>query len=329
MVCLVGWWWDRKANSEPARAEASAGHAPAGRSRRAKTGGDEGRGDRTADQEEEANSSGRPALRAARVLLHVAGLNVAFRPKFDRQFAERIHRKGHLVEGRLDMFGIYNRLLELIPEGRLQRSLRSITVPKPNPKPKPPPRPRYWRRAAITHTMADSRRENWERILEPYRHELTSVLEIGSYEGQSALFWINFLGAHVTCIDNWMNSADGTSSAREVEAHFDANVGRRVHKIKSNSTPALHQLACDDAAFDLIYIDGDHSRDQVMVDSLLAWRCLRVGGIMIWDDYEAYLPGADDRDRPTPAINYFVAMQGAAVSVIQSTGQQLFVRRML
>src|SRR5262249_50797192 len=176
-----------------------------------------------------------------------------------------------------------------------------------------PPRPSYWEKARITHTMADSRREAWERILAPYRDELKRVLEIGSYEGQSALFWINFLGASVTCIDTWMNAAHGVSKPREVERHFDANVGRRVRKIKSSSTPALHQLGRENAVFDLVYVDGDHSRDQVMIDSLLAWRCLRVGGIMIWDDYEDYLPEADDRDRPTPAINTFVALQGKAI----------------
>ena len=223
------------------------------------------------------------------------------------------------------MFGIYSRLLTIIPEGPLRRRLHAFTIPK---RPIPPPRPRYWRRATITHVMADSRRADWERVLAPYRDELKRVMEIGSYEGQSALFWINFLGAQVTCIDNWQNAADGVADAREVEAHFDANVGRRVSKIKSDSTPALYRLTCENAVFDLIYIDGDHSRDQVMIDSLIAWRCLRTGGIMIWDDYEAYLPDAPDHDRPTPAIDTFIAMQGKAVSVIESTGQQLFVRKM-
>jgi methyltransferase family protein len=216
------------------------------------------------------------------------------------------------------MFGIYSRLIGVLPEGRLQRSLRSLAEAKS------PSRPPYWTQAAITHTMADSRREAWENVLAPYRGELKRVLEIGSYEGQSALFWINFLDAEVSCIDTWMNAAHGVSDASEVEAHFDANVGGRVVKIKSSSTPALDQLARDNAVFDLVYVDGDHSRDQVMVDSILAWRCLR----MIWDDYEAYLHGADDRDRPTPAIDHFVAMQGKAVSVIRNTGQQLLVRKM-
>jgi hypothetical protein len=167
------------------------------------------------------------------------------------------------------MFGIYSRLIGVLPKGAVQDALRSITIPKPRPE---DCRPWYWKEATLTHTMADSRREDWERILEPYRREIRTVLEIGSYEGQSALFWINHFGASVTCIDSWQNFADGCSSASEVERHFDANLHGRAHKIKDDSTPALYSLQNSQAMFDLIYIDGDHSADQVMIDSTLAWR---------------------------------------------------------
>lgn len=213
------------------------------------------------------------------------------------------------------MLGIYSRLIGILPKGAVQDALRSITIPKP-PKPLPEDcRPWYWKEATLTHTMADSRREDWERILEPYRREIRTVLELGSYEGQSALFWINHFGASVTCIDNWQNFADGCSSASEVERHFDANLRGRAHKIKDNSTPALYSLKKSHAMFDLIYIDGDHSADQVMVDSILAWGCLRFGGIMIWDDY---------CDTPE-TIDFFRRSHSA--EFIGNTGQQMFVRR--
>jgi len=38
-------------------------------------------------------------------------------------------------------------------------------------------------------------------------------------------------------------------------------------------------------AFDFIYIDGDHSSSQVLTDAVLAFRLLRTGGIMAFDDY--------------------------------------------
>jgi len=190
-----------------------------------------------------------------------------------------------------------------------------------------PPRPDYWANAVITHTMADSRRETWERVLAPYQQDVKYVLEIGSYEGQSALFWCNFFpDAHVTCVDSWEDKdvAKGCTSGREVESHFDKNtLGLPVTKMKLKSTAALVRLAT--YTFDFIYVDGDHTRLQVMTDSCLAWGLLRSGGIMVWDDYRDYRP--DLIDRPTPAIDAFVFVMKSDLEIIHDSGQQLIVRK--
>jgi predicted O-methyltransferase YrrM len=188
-----------------------------------------------------------------------------------------------------------------------------------------PSRPDYWARATITHTMADSRRVGWELALGQFKAEIKCVLEIGSYEGQSALFWHHYFGAHVTCIDSWQDkdAAKGCTSGQEVEAHFDKNVhDLPVKKIKSESTPALMKLSGE---FDLVYIDGDHTRLQVMIDSCLAWRLLRKRGFMVWDDYRYYRP--DLIDRPTPAIDAFCKAMNSEIIVVKDTGQQLMVRK--
>jgi hypothetical protein len=38
--------------------------------------------------------------------------------------------------------------------------------------------------------------------------------------------------------------------------------------------------------FDLIYVDGDHNACGVLQDLVLSWKLLKVGGIMLIDDYE-------------------------------------------
>jgi peptidoglycan/LPS O-acetylase OafA/YrhL len=184
------------------------------------------------------------------------------------------------------------------------------------PGPQHPQRPPYWAAAELTDTMADSRRENWELILEPYRSRIKSVLEVGSFEGQSALFWLNYFNKpKVTCVDIW--------DSPEIEARFDRNIRSRARKIKSPSNLGLHYLS--DERFDLIYIDGDHSRFQVMADTCLAWRLLRRGGIMIWDDYEDYMKG--EIDRPTPAIDASIKTMNDEIDWTRSTGNQLFARK--
>lgn len=188
-------------------------------------------------------------------------------------------------------------------------------------------RPDYWRRAQITHPMADSRRPEWERVFGPHRNVIKKVLEVGSYEGQSMLFWHNYFKAAVTCVDKWEDIAPGCPTSAEVERHFDANAsGLPITKLKMPSTDALLRLQREGASFDLIYIDGDHSRLQVMIDSSLAWPLLRVGGFMVWDDYRTYR--TDLIDRPAPAVDAFVAAMGEEITVINDTGQQLMVQKL-
>lgn len=172
--------------------------------------------------------------------------------------------------------------------------------------------------------MADSRAENWIRLLAPFKSKVKAILEIGSYEGQSAMFWLDFFPrVALTCVDPWSYYTTGAISAIEVEDHFDINVGRMVTKIRGNSIPSLYALSGN--RFDLIYIDGDHRRDQVMIDSLLAWPLLNPGGVMIWDDYASYDPGGKPSRRPQPAVDMFIAMKADELSILANTQEQMFV----
>lgn len=41
----------------------------------------------------------------------------------------------------------------------------------------------------------------------------------------------------------------------------------------------------------LVYVDGGHSYDVCLADSLAAFRLVRPGGVVVWDDYGDYWPG--------------------------------------
>jgi Methyltransferase domain len=137
----------------------------------------------------------------------------------------------------------------------------------------------------------------WRRALSPLRNEPLRILEIGSWEGRSAVFFLNFCPrATIVCIDTFGGTPeedyvyDGLrEQIRGVEDRFDRNLkpfADRVEKLKSRSIPALAQLASSQRQFDLAYIDASHRRDEVMNDSLGVWHILAPGGIIIWDDYE-------------------------------------------
>jgi predicted O-methyltransferase YrrM len=163
----------------------------------------------------------------------------------------------------------------------------------------------------------------WDSILAQIRP--SRVLEIGSYEGLSTTYIIEQCAAfgplEIHCIDTWAGAVDLPPQAMSgVEARFDANVklaiGKvvapvRLQKIKQRSALALAaHVARGEASFDLIYIDGSHTAADVMIDAVLAFQLLRVGGVMIFDDYLWSMEPAlsvDPLNMPKPAIDAFAA----------------------
>lgn len=215
------------------------------------------------------------------------------------------------------MLGIYSKIVNALPL-RVGAQLLPSSTNLP-----------CWQRARFTHPMCDSRVPSWRRVLAPHRDRIRDVLEIGSYEGQSALFWLDFFPrCHLTCIDPWADPrqlAPESTSMSEVEANFDFNLQGQARKIKGYSSTELPKLG--PSSFDLIYIDGDHRKAQVLSDSHLAWPLLRSGGILIWDDYRTYQSSWPEADRPAPAIDEFIALQGPALRILADTGQQLFSQK--
>lgn len=156
----------------------------------------------------------------------------------------------------------------------------------------------------------------WIAVLSNFRNRPCDVLEIGSWEGRSAVFFLEFLPqSKLTCIDTFGGGAENHASPLEscqiplIERRFNSNLKsymQRFEKIKARSVTALDSLAESGAAFDIVYVDGSHMRDDVMVDSILAWRMVRPGGLLIWDDYGGGA-GKPARERVSPAVNSFLA----------------------
>lgn len=166
----------------------------------------------------------------------------------------------------------------------------------------------------------------WSAHLSHLRKEPINILEIGAWEGRGSLFFLNYFPrSTVTCIDIF-SLGNGPL--------FDANVmadhAARVTKIAGRSTVELDALALAGAQFDLIYVDGSHDRDDVMIDSLLSWRLLKVGGVMIWDDYEivSAMPGVFGPDQdPKPSIDVFLGWRKDELEILHSE-YQVIVRKL-
>ncbi len=147
---------------------------------------------------------------------------------------------------------------------------------------------------------------DWMAVFE--RHPLpgsAEILEIGSWEGMSALFMLTtWPDARLTCVDTWQGGVVRNGGEGASEARFDANTAGhhgRVTKFRGMSS-AFFAASPAGARFDFVYVDGSHQYADVLGDSFAGFDALKPGGIMIFDDY-LMSPYDGKSDCPAPAIN--------------------------
>lgn len=165
----------------------------------------------------------------------------------------------------------------------------------------------------------------WDRILEPLKGKPNlRYLEVGVFEGQAFLWMFEEVltdpGSRATAVDVFFFEG--------LEERFRENVERagvtdRVTVIKAFSNEALRPLEPD--SFDVIYIDGSHTAANVIRDGLLAWDLLKVGGILIFDDY-GLRPRFPPAIRPGPMIDAMVTAFHKEAEVLHR-GWQLMMRK--
>jgi predicted O-methyltransferase YrrM len=163
--------------------------------------------------------------------------------------------------------------------------------------------------------------DSWAAIFLPLQDRNVDVLEIGSWEGRSAIFFLEFFKlGRLTCVDTFLGSPEhGQVDSASLEKTFDENVasyGARLEKLKSRSVPALDRFAQEGSSFDVIYIDVSHQREDVMADSALAWKILKPDGFVIWDDY-LWAPDWPEAERPQRAIDAVLSALRGEIKIIQ------------
>ena len=159
-------------------------------------------------------------------------------------------------------------------------------------------------------------------------------LEIGTFKGESAVWMCQniFTGpdAEYLCIDPFTGNKEhevGHIDCSNLEAEARAALAPfpKCKIIKGYSHDELMQ-SFDCERFDFIYIDGSHYAGDVMFDSFLAFKLLKIGGILCWDDY-LWNVFMEPLDRPKMAIDTFLAMWGWKLEVIHK-GWQVMVRKL-
>ena len=180
---------------------------------------------------------------------------------------------------------------------------------------------------------------HWVKLLAPFRGRRINVLEVGSWEGRSAIFFANYLPrARITCVDTFAGgqehqeaaarSAYDARSLRQVESRFDSNLRafrRRIEKIKASSADALCALGIRNRRFELAYIDAGHRAVEVYADGSLAWPLMARGGMMIFDDYQ-WDEMPKRLDNPKPGIDAFLKSIRGQYRVVHRSYQIAIVK---
>ncbi|MGC3998597.1 MAG: class I SAM-dependent methyltransferase [Anaeromyxobacter sp.] len=147
-------------------------------------------------------------------------------------------------------------------------------------------------------------------------HEPRLAVEIGSHEGRSALWTLEHVpgmqhpDSRIHCIDIWDQPV--------ALANFQANVARfhRPEQIVMHQGPSSEALVRLPAGCaDMVYVDGDHTAPGVLSDLVLGFRVLKLGGVMICDDY-LWSRSTDILESPKLAIDMFTNIYRAKIALV-------------
>jgi len=192
-----------------------------------------------------------------------------------------------------------------------------------------------------TNWFNNTAKTNWDHLIPEIRPK--KILEVGSFEGMSACYLIEklsgFQDIEIYCIDTWEGSMEhirDNLDMTDAEQNFDHNIEYAIsksihrpliHKWKERSESGLMKLFLEGKQnyFDFIYIDGSHATVDVISDAVLAFKLLKVNGVIAFDDY-GWAAGEKNLDYfPKIAIDAFTTIYGNKVQMVGTLITQVWV----
>lgn len=177
---------------------------------------------------------------------------------------------------------------------------------------------------------------NLSRFLAPFKGKPIKMIEIGSFEGRSTVWFLENTLIHpkasITCIDTFAGSPEHQNikiNLQNLEKIFDYNVktsgySSKVFKIKGVSQEVLRKLPL--YSYEIIYIDGSHKACDVLEDAVLSFRLLKKHGVMVFDDYiwPVKLP---EIKKPKKGIDAFLNIYQGQYQILHQK-EQLFIKKL-
>ncbi|MFI5348587.1 MAG: class I SAM-dependent methyltransferase [Elusimicrobiota bacterium] len=163
--------------------------------------------------------------------------------------------------------------------------------------------------------------EVWSDILGHYRGRPgVNYLEVGLFEGGSALWVLENILTHPTAL---MTGVEHLPERNLVDNLRLSGSFEKVTLLTEKSEVVLRQLPR--VSFDIIYLDGSHLPEDVMIDAVLSWGLLKPGGTLIFDDYGLWPDGSPNLASRT-AIDAFLGTIQYYHEVLHRA-QQIVIRK--
>lgn len=161
------------------------------------------------------------------------------------------------------------------------------------------------------------------------RHEPIKILEIGSQQGHSALFFLWFFkNANIDCIDVWGRYSKLGITQNRNEFLFDSNLKEFSQRLNKNNLFSLEFFAkkvTQRCLYDIIFIDGSHEAEDVLSDCLYSFALLKIYGLMIIDDV-FHMSQKRFKDNSLTAIDCFLNLKGNDLRILK-LNSQLFIEK--
>jgi predicted O-methyltransferase YrrM len=185
---------------------------------------------------------------------------------------------------------------------------------------------------ALPNWFANDGLPNFEKHLLSYKDKPVRMLQVGAYTGDASVWLLENVLTHpesvLVDVDTWEGSDEPSHHQMQwnaVEHFYDVKTQRGRHdrkivKVKGTSDWFFKNNL---QQYDFIYIDGDHTAYGVIKDAVAAFECLKVGGILGFDDY-LWSAGLGRINEPGMAIDAFWSIYSEKVSIITDGYQRWF-----
>jgi hypothetical protein len=152
----------------------------------------------------------------------------------------------------------------------------------------------------------------WKKYFETYKDKTFNYLEIGSFEGMSAVWVADYCPkANINCID---------ISFQDNFYDNIASVDNNVNYWEGKSDEIL--LSVEQNSMDVIYIDGSHKATDTFKDACLSWKLLKSNGMMIFDDYNYFV-----HNGPKYGIDTFLSIVKDEIQILHKEYQLILTKK--